>query len=38
MGTQRSDETKTEDFSKEIFEENIWTHKGKRRNVKNQNQ
>jgi hypothetical protein len=38
MGTQRSDDLKTDDFLKKNFEENIWTHKRKRRNVETQNQ
>jgi hypothetical protein len=38
MGTQRSDDSKIDDFLKKNFEENIWTHKRKRRSMENQNQ
>jgi hypothetical protein len=38
MGTQQSDYSKIDDFLKKNFEENIWTHKRKRWNMKNQNQ
>jgi hypothetical protein len=37
MGTQRSDDSKIDDFLKKDFE-NIWTHKRNRRNMENQNQ